>query len=175
MPPPSGARPRVRPTIAAAVLVSVLLGSFFFYVDNLAYTASATAHRATESFATRLVERVESTPGYHRGMDVIIVGSFPSEVYPSGVEVFGLVDAPSDSILTLNKHVYYYLNDWLNVPWPEPPEETLQAVSDSEAFQAMPLYPDDGAVAIIDGRVIVKLADHYTPKREYEVQYEKRR
>lgn len=166
---------RPRALAAAAVCVSVLISLFSLNIDNVAYTASATAHRASESFATRLVERVESTPGYQNGMDVIIVGSFPREVYGNSIEVFRLMDAPTDSILTLNKHIYYYLNDWLNVPWPEPDEATLQAVSDSDFFQAMPLYPDDGSIAIIDGRVIVRLADHYRPKQLYEIQYENRR
>lgn len=164
-----------RPLLAAALCLSLLSAVFSFYVDNLAYTASATAHRATESFATRLVERVEATPGYRNGMEVIIIGSFPGEIYGGGVEVFRTVDAPADSVLTLNKHVYYYLNDWLNVPWPEPTQETLRAVSETELFRAMPLYPDDGCIVIDGERVIVKLADHFTPKRDYEIQYENRR
>jgi hypothetical protein len=161
--------------LGAAVGASVLLAGFCLNIDNLAYTASATAHRATLSFATRLVERVESTPGYRSGMEVVIVGGFPEAPYHSGVAAFDLVDAPSDSVLSRNKHVYYYLNDWLNVPWEEPDEKTFLSVSGSEAFQDMRLYPDEGSVVIEDGRVIVKLAWEYTPKREYELQYENRR
>lgn len=166
---------RARPLLIAALCLSLLVSMFSFYTDNLVYTSSATAHRTTESFATRLVERVESTPGYRSGMEVIIVGAFPLDRYHHGVEAFSLPETPADSILTLNKHVYYYLNDWLNVPWQEPDEATLQQVSDSELFQAMPRYPDDGSIVIDGERVIVKLADHYTPKRDYEIQYENRR
>ena len=168
---------RLAPRLAtggAAVLL--LLVSFF--IDNLAYTVSAQAHRATESFAARLVERVESTPGYVQGMEVLIIGGFPSGVYHSDQEVFALVEDYSNlssSVLPLNKHVYYYLNDWLNVPWPEPREETMIAVSNSADFQAMPLYPSDGSVVIRDGKVIVKLASRYTPKKDYEIAYENRR
>jgi hypothetical protein len=77
--------------------------------------------------------------------------------------------------MPLNKHIYYYLNDWLNVPWEEPDEETMIAVAGSSAFQAMPLYPDDGSIVLRDGRVIVKLAETYTPKSDYEIAYENRR
>lgn len=162
----------------AACCASGLLLILSFQIDNLAYTVSAQAHRATESFATRLVERVESTPGYRNGMEVVIIGGFPSNVYYSEIEVFSLVEDYSNlssSVIPLNKHVYYYLNDWLNVPWKTPSEEKLQAVSDSAQFQAMPLYPDDGSVVIADGRVIVKLASRYTPKKAYEIAYENRR
>ena len=161
--------------LTVTVCLSVMLCVFWVNTDNLAYTASATAHRATESFATRLVQRVESTQGYDKNMEVIIIGGFPKTSYHTGVEAFKRADTPADSILVSTKTVYYYLNDWLNVPWREPDEETLQAVSDSELFQAMPIYPDDGSIVIADGRVIVKLADKYIPKELYEIQYENRR
>ncbi len=164
-------------TLAAGCAAGLLL-ILSFQIDNLAYTVSAQAHRATESFATRLVERVESTPGYRNGMEVVIIGGFPSNVYYSEIGAFSLVEDYSNlssSVIPLNKHVYYYLNDWLNVPWKTPSEEKLQAVSDSAQFQAMPLYPDDGSVVIADGKVIVKLASRYTPKKAYEIAYENRR
>ena len=161
--------------LTVTACLSVMLCVFSVNKDNLAYTASATAHRATESFATRLVQRVESTPGYNSNMEVIIIGGFPKTAYLTGVEAFNKAGTPADSILVSTKMVYYYLNDWLNVPWQEPDEETFQAISDSELFKAMPLYPDDGSIVIADGCVIVKLADEYTPKELYEIQYENRR
>jgi hypothetical protein len=158
--------------------VSALLILLCAQVCNLAYTSSATAHRATESFCTNLVGRVESTPGYQRDMEVVIIGTFPRSVYYSGVEEFGQVEhysSMSATVMQLNKHVYYYLNDWLNVPWQEPAEETMIRISDSEIFQSMPLYPDDGSIVIEDGTVIVKLAPKYIPKQPYELAYEQRK
>ena len=162
--------------IAACAAALLLIHSF--QIDNLAYTVSLQAHRATESFATRLVERVESLPGYQNGMQVVIIGGFPSNIYHNNIEAYALVQDYSDSstsVIPLNKHVYYYLNDWMNVPWKDPGEQLLQAVSDSEQFQSMPLYPDDGSVVISDGMVIVKLAAKYKPKQAYEIAYENRR
>ena len=162
----------------AAACAAVLLCIGSFQIDNLVYTASATAHRATESYATRLVERVESTPGYQNGMQVLIIGGFPATVYYNTVAGFDLISdysAPTASVLPLNKHIYYYLNDWLNVRWEEPSEELLKATAESSVFQEMPLYPDDGSIVISEGRVIVKVAQTYTPKRDYEIQYENRR
>lgn len=167
--------PWIRIAACTASAVLILLCS---HVCNLVYTSSATAHRSTQTFSTNLVGRVESLPGYHRDMEVIIIGAFPQNAYYSGVEEFDLVEhysCMSSGVMLLNKHVYYYLNDWLNVPWQEPAEETMISVSDSEAFQSMPLYPNDGSVAIMDGRVVVKLADEYVPKRDYELAYEERK
>ena len=80
-----------------------------------------------------------------------------------------------NSVLPLNKHIYYYLSDWLNFPVEELPEETMIAISDSEEFQSMPLYPAQGSVQVLDGRVVVRLAQEYTPKTDYEIAYENRR
>lgn len=148
-------------------------------IANTAYTTSATAHRATQAFATNLVSRVESLPGYRSDMDVIVIGSFPDDVYYNGVEGLALAEHKSSclssSVMPLNKHIYYYLNDWLNVPWEEPGEDEMTAVAESEEFQSMPLYPSDGSVAIMDGQVIVRLAQTYTPKQDFEIAYENRR
>ena len=162
----------------AACVCSAFLLLLCAQVCNLSYTSSATAHRATEAFCTNLVGRVEATEDYQQDMEVVIIGTFPRNVYYSGVEEFSPVEhysCMSSTVLSLNKHVYYYLNDWLNVPWQEPPEETMIQVSSSEAFRAMPLYPSDGSIAIIDGRVVVKLAEVYVPKQPYEIAYENRK
>ncbi len=147
-------------------------------IDNTAYSCSETANRASESFCTRLVERVESLSGYQEGMEVYIIGPMPQSIYYSQVEGYTLVEhysCLSSTVLPMTKHVYDYLNDWLNVQWQRPAEEDMIAVSDSEAFQEMSIYPSDGSVQIIDGAVVVKLASHYTPMAEYEIQYENRR
>lgn len=159
----------------SAGLILLLL---FSQICNIAYTTTDTAHRATQAFATNLAGRVESTPGYENGMEVIVIGSFPDDVYYSTVDGFALVEhysCLSSSVIPLNKHIYYYMNDWLNIPWQEPEESLMIEIADSEEFQSMALYPSDGSVRIIDGRVVVKLAETYTPKKDYEIAYENRR
>ena len=147
-------------------------------IDNLLYTASAQAHRSLLSYATVLLARVESCPGYDGTQEVVIIGAFPTDRYYSQIDSYRLVDhysVPIDTVAPLNKHIYYYLNDWLNVPIQEPSEETMKAVAASDQFKAMPLYPADGSVALLDGRVVVKVQETYTPKSDYEIAYENRR
>lgn len=161
-----------------SVVVSLLLILCFVQTDNTAYLESETAHRSTERFLTELVTRVESMPGYQKDMEVAIVGTFPEDTYYSNVLAFNEVhhySSPSSSVLMENKHIYYYLNDWLNVQWKEPDEQTMISISNSDAFQAMPLYPSDGSISIQDGRVVVRLSEQYIPKRDYEIEYENRR
>ena len=173
--------PRPRGGMAAAGALAVCLAGVTLYsanINNLLYTASAQAHRATLSYATRLLARIESCPGYTGEEEVLIIGSFPSDRIYADIPSYALIDhysADRDTAAPLNKHIYYYLNDWLNVPIPEPEEETMIAVAQSEEFQAMPLYPADGSVQMLDGRVVVKIQEEYTPKSDYELAYENRR
>lgn len=161
----------------AGLCAGVLLLSFL-NTNNLLYTASAQAHRATESYVTRLLTRIESCPGYERGMEIAIVGTIPTDQIYSQIESYRQVDhysVPLNTVVLENKHIYYYLNDWLNVPVEEPDEATMKAISDSPEFQAMPLYPSEGSVQVLDGRVVVRIQETYTPKADYEIAYENRR
>ena len=80
-----------------------------------------------------------------------------------------------DTVAPLNKHIYYYLRDWLNLPIEEPAEADLMAMAERPEFAAMPRYPDDGSVQIIDGCLVVKVQEEYTPKSDFEIAYENRR
>ncbi len=151
---------------------------FCLNTNNLIYTAAGQAHRATESTATRLLARIEACEGYEPGMEVAIIGPASRAQGVSEIESYQQVrhySVPSGSVLGRNKHIYYYFQDWLNMPIAEPSEEVMQAVSDSPEFQAMPLYPAPGSVQVLDGRIVVRMAEEYTPKADYEIAYENRR
>lgn len=160
----------------AACLVALCL--YNLNINNLLYTASAQAHRSAESYATRLLSRIEGCPGYTGNEDVVIIGGFPTDRFYSDVESYALVDhysVPVHTLIPLNKHIYYYFNDWLNVPISEPDESVMIAAADSVEFHDMPLYPADGSVRLINGDIVVKVQEHYTPKSDYEIAYENRR
>lgn len=169
----------LRPGLAPALAVwAGLLLLFSLNTSNLLYAAAQQAHQATQSYATRLLARIESCPGYEPGMEVAIVGTVPAEQLSGRIESFAQVDhysVPSGTVLTLNKHIYYYLEQWLCAPVGELSEADMLAVSRSPEFQAMPLYPAPDSVRVLDGRVVVRLAEEYAPKSDYELAYERRR
>lgn len=151
---------------------------FFLNTNNVLYTASAQAHRAAESYLTRLMGRVEACEGYEQGMEVLFIGAIPDNAIRSSVESYSQADhysVPLHNVVTLNKHIYYYLNDWLSISVEEPAEDTMIAMADSEIFAEMPLYPAQGSVRVVDGKAVVKLRETYTPKSDFEIAYENRR
>lgn len=172
------------PTHRKSAFVSIILTHFLFisfgggWLCNLLYTASAQSHRATESYVTRIVTQIEMTEGYQWGMPIVIVGAFPEDRFYSDIPSYALVDhysVDTHSVLPLNKHIYYYLNQWLNIPVEEPSEEVMISISNHKEFQEMPRYPDYGSVAIIDGTMVVKVGETYLPKSDFELAYEESR
>lgn len=145
------------------------------WLCNVLYTASAQAHRATESYATRIMTHIEMTEGYYWGMPVVIIGAFPEDRFYTDIPSYALIDhysAPTNSVLPLNKHIYYYFNHWLHLPIDEPSEELMISTVTTSTFQSMPLYPDYGSVAIVNDTMVVKIAETYVPKSDYELAYE---
>lgn len=169
---------QIQAAVTAIVGAFFVLAVYFWQYDNLLYTMLNQAHRATLSFVTNVVSRIEGCEGYHMGMQVIIVGGFPSDRYDSDISVYEEVkheSALSSSVIPLNKHIYYYMNDWLNVRIEEPPEEVFIHISETEEFKEMSLYPDDGSIKIIGNNVVVKMQELYIPKSLFEKEYEERR
>lgn len=165
---------------AAVLTVSsiFILLVYFWEYNNILYTMLNQAHRTTLSFVTNVVSRIESCNGYQYGMKVVIVGGFPSDRYKADIENYNLVEqggALSSSVIPMNKHIYYYMQDWLNVPIEEPEEEDFYRISQSAEFIKMPLYPNDGSVQVIDDCIVVKMQETFTPKAAYEKAYEQRR
>lgn len=173
-----GARALLRLCRGAGLALMLCALFYCCQIDNIVYSASDTAMRATENFCSRLVERIESQDGYRDGMEVLIIGSYPADRYYSDIKAYDLVkhySCDADSTIALNKQIYYFIDRWLNVPIEEPKEQELIDMAASPEFAAMPLYPDDGSTAVINGRLVVKLQNTYTPKQDYEIQYENRR
>ena len=167
---------RLRSGVACAWCALLLL--FCLNTNNVMYTAAAQSHRAAESYFTRMMARVEACEDYEQGMEVLFIGAIPDGQIRSAVESYSQVDhysVPVHNLAHLNKHIYYYLNDWLSVPVNEPDEAVVIAVADSAEFAEMPLYPQQGSVQVLDGRVVVKLRETYTPKSDFEIAYENRR
>lgn len=163
--------------VPVTAIWSALLLVFCMNLNNLLYTISGQAHRATESYITRMMTRVEDCPGYEEGMEIAIIGTIPYAQLRSRIESYSKLDhysIPLNNVVPLNKHIYYYISDWLNIPVDMPSEEVMISVADSKAFREMPLYPEQGSVQVLDGRVVVKLAPEYKPKTQYELDYETR-
>ena len=142
--------------------VMILLIFIFCRFDNLCYMRLAIVQSQTTRFYSTLITRMQSTPGYNSAMKVAYIGN------PHAAEW----DTTIPEIQELNYihvHPYFgfrqlqetepwriFMEIWLNFKaWEEEPEHftTLSEV------KAMPCYPNDGSIQIIDGVLVVKFQD----------------
>jgi len=135
---------------------------------NALYLNVDLLNRATLSFMTRMVDRMERTPGYKIGeTPVIIVGHIRENPYVRPLKDFGRLH--SDFLgghgldVTFPETYRNYFDYVLNYPVQYVPREEMAECLenlDLEAIHNMPIFPEQGGVALIDGVLVVKLSEN---------------
>ena len=126
--------------------------------DNFAHTRMAVYQTRSIEFFNRMVLRIESTEGYSPELPVAYVGYCPN------VETFQAVPGFDRDPLTplLSHETFLYSYSWQEFVsfWCgfSPTEADPAAFRDNAEVAAMPCYPADGSIRIIDGAVVVKLS-----------------
>ncbi len=137
----------------------------YIYTSNAAYLKGSIAQEQATSYFNQLIACIKSTEGYSQDMEIIFVGmdsnedatfvdidpleqldAIKIENYP---EYFDLVGYGS-ALAFMREHCGFG-NDLVSID-----DGTYAAKA---AIKAMPTYPNDGGIAIIDGQVIVKMGD----------------
>ena len=154
--PSRGSPPPLWLRRAAAAALCLVLWQHIVYANQV-YLKKDLDKNATLVLAARVLDRIEGTAGYVPGeTPVAFVGRLDrNQELNRGREVFseleGTVGLWSDYAATYN--LGRYLTDYLNadLAWDTETDFTDRA-------SEMPLFPAAGAVALIDGTVVVKLS-----------------
>lgn len=142
----------------AAVLLCLVLWQHIVYANQV-YMKKDLDKNATLVLAARVLDRIELTEGYVPSeTPVAFAGRLDdNELLNRGRDEFADLDHTvglwSDYAATYN--LGRYLTDYLNAPllW-----DTETDFSQLEQVQDMPAFPAAGAVAMVDGTVVVKLS-----------------
>jgi hypothetical protein len=136
---------------------------FFFLTVNISYLHLHLKYEITYATELRILDRIEGLPDYRPDTPVCVIGAFPNEnmsLYPYHTQdiASGLVGINGNLV-----HHYYnyngfyknYLGRQLNLFRDDDGQKS--EIADWPAVQAMPLWPKNGSVAMIEGIVIVKI------------------
>lgn len=143
---------------------AVLLRGFAVQVNNDA-AVMLKQKTTVVNLANRLCTRLEENADYQNGTEVVILGEPKRGAYPEESPLKPMAGelaqfGPLSYDPTFNAHGWYVLVwDELGVQLNECADETVRAISNSDAFKAMPNYPADGCIQTIDGVVTLKVAD----------------
>ena len=135
----------------------------YIYLDNAAYMKADLIQEEATAYFTELAANIKACPGFDDDMEIVLVGwddledgtmvnispleqldGIQLEKYPNLEELVTY----SGSIHFMREHVGFG-NDNVIIDEGE--------LADDATVKAMPCYPDDGSIAVVDGRLIVKL------------------
>ena len=145
--------------VAVCVLLALMLWHHVVYANQV-YMKKELEKTSTLLLAARVVERIESVPGYAPGETrVAFAGRLDrNEALDAPREEFAEFQTQTGLWHTHSATYNFgrYLTNYLQYPiiW----DETTN-VTRSELVKAMPVFPAAGSVRMIDGVVVVKLSD----------------
>ena len=148
---------------AAVCFYAVLfLGGAVF--SNQVYLKKNLEYTSTLSVMTRVIDRMEQTPGYQSGATpVAITGSLEDSVFAvprAGFEHLEALDAAKDRYLSgsYDTHVWYMWNI-LGYPCNFVSSYEHALLENNEKVKAMPAFPQDGCCAFIGDTLVIRLSD----------------
>ena len=149
-----------------ACLCAVFIVFTYYISDNVTYTVEKLSYNQAYSTTNRIVDRIESLPGYNRDLPVMIAGIVGNDNYPRTNELYkySLGDIPSSTVF----HFTYggMVETWRNfiriffgLDFPMCDDNTYYKISQSPEFKSMGRFPAADSVQIVHGIVVVKLHD----------------
>ena len=142
----------------AAVLVSLSCVMYARF-DNQCYLKAEFEQQQAVSYYTTLITRIRSTPGYRDDFPVAYI----NENHIEDENLYNIDELNLTFIAPYNADIRDYVNSysWRRFMgrWcgflPEEVKET-KGLEQMPQIQAMPRYPDDGSILVLENQVIVK-------------------
>jgi len=135
----------------------ILFGNIRF--SNEMYSFRTVQYDKTVSYVTRLMERIDSVPGYKRNETEVVFSGYLSAKLnnleePDGSQWIGGISGTAITYLQGLRSFIHMMGEKMNIPldYSEFPD-----YGEMEEVRAMPEFPDPGCCKMIDGRVLVKL------------------
>lgn len=161
-----GELPRPRLAIRKALtggMVAVLLAvcfSYTVYANQLYYLLNLN-FEATSQYASRVLYRLESREDYTADTPVLFVGSAGNSAYGSipfyQLSFARLAYVSPFFVLQSDSHTRGFFRSYLGVDFPLADAETNAAILSSDEVKAMPEYPAQDCMRMIDGVLVIKL------------------
>lgn len=139
----------------------------YVYLDNAAYNKAAIFQEQAVVYMTALIANIKATPGFSDDMDIVFVGF--NNVEDSTINEV----AEKEELDGIQLEKYYnsleeminygvnvqFMRDHLGIGNEKIIIDEENEVSELPKVKAMPTYPNEGGIAIIDNKVIVKMGE----------------
>lgn len=134
-------------------------------IANVAYHKLQMAYNRSYGTAIRMADRIEQTDGALDCDKIAVMGILPgSEEFSSEISlnITGVTDGsllrPDDYVVDQSV-ITATLNDYCSFDFTFAKVEERRELAQDPRVQAMPCWPENGSVAVIDGYVVLKLSE----------------
>lgn len=144
--------------------MSILVAGVLFFnygvIDNIAYSNLEKRYEKTYAYCLRLLDRMEQTEGYYKGIPVAMIGVVSDDQYPVTditAEVTGsLIGVPGDSLLYAADNYKNFFKYYLGVEINPIDIEDMPAIYDSPEYIEMDSFPGENSIRVVDGILYIK-------------------
>ncbi|MDO5153466.1 MAG: glucosyltransferase domain-containing protein [Eubacteriales bacterium] len=143
-----------------ALLVSTIIFCYS-YEANISYTSMFYANRQVENYLNSIVVQVRMTEGFDKEKEWAFIGDVEDPMLRSYWQYENRYGGNEDAQSLLNRYSRYeWLRNYIGYSPPLADEKTLLYLCQREEIQAMPCWPDEGSIKVIDNWVVIKFQDH---------------
>lgn len=150
-----GAIPQWAAFIAAFVLIFV-----YGVNDNIGYSNLQKRYEKTYAYCLRLLDRIEQTPGYYRGIPIAMVGVVGDAEYPvtdiTLPVTSGMSGLNGDVLVYTGENYRLFIQNYLGATLNILPVDAMAKMYYNEEYMAMDSFPGEDSIRIIDGIMYIK-------------------
>lgn len=154
---------KVVTSLQAILLLVMIVG--YTYLDNAAYFKADMMQEQAIAYYTEMVANIKSCDGFNDDMEIVFVGwEYLDDGTIANPSPLGQLDAiqlekyPDLSEILVYGGTKYFIQEHLGF-FNEKVSINYDEFTHTPEVEAMPCYPNDGSIAIVDGRVVVKLGE----------------
>lgn len=143
-----------------SVVLLLYMCIYFAYIANVCYTKTAIQQEQAIGYFNRLIVRIQMTEGYSPDKPIAYVYEYNKNTESQHI---GFIDSEGYSIAAYNYdsviNLYNwrdYMEMWCGFRMPEITGEELWAYMGNPEVEAMPTYPNEGSIKVMDGVIVVK-------------------
>ena len=140
------------------VLLLALLLAGNIFIANKAYLGMHLFYEHTYFFTSAILNRMQDTPGYTTDSKVAIIGEYTEPDYYS---VYFTDLAQMNGVRALNPNAYSireFFEMYNGIPLNQATPEEVEAIANTQEFQEMATYPNEGYMKTIGDVIVIKLS-----------------
>lgn len=143
-----------------AMAAAFVLVFNYAVTDNIGYSNLQKRYEKTYAYCVRLLDRIEQTEGYYRGMPIAMVGVVGYNPYPVTditLDVTSnMIGLNGDTLLYTGENYKVFMQNYLGASLNIMTPEEMEYIYYSKEYINMESFPAESSVKIVDGIMYIK-------------------